>query len=375
LDANGQTIERIDFTTGTSFNISDVEQAIFVQDHWSVLPRLSLDGGIREEYQVRTSTLRFAPRIAAAWTPVPHDPLVVRAGYGIFYDRVPLGVYSFGFRPESIVTSFDPSGIAAPMTRHFANVVDADSGGGFPLVARGTKSGNFAPHSQTWTIGLERGFRRFLHLQTNYQNSNAGGGILLLPDVRHGIDVHVLSGGGRSVYRQLELSAKMTWKGGQQLLFSYVRSKAQGDLNTFSTYINDFPTIPLRSSYYSNTRGDMPNRFIAWGLLNTPWKMRLAPVFEFHTGQPYAIVQPNRNYVGIPYSDQTRFRNYINLDERLSKDITVKSKYTARISLSVLNVLNHFNPLDVHANTADPLMGTFFGHYKRRYRADFELLF
>jgi len=37
----------------------------------------------------------------------------------------------------------------------------------------------------------------------------------------------------------------------------------------------------------------------------------------------------------------------------MSKDIKLLAKYTARLSVSVLNVFNHFNPLDVHANTAD----------------------
>jgi hypothetical protein len=159
------------------------------------------------------------------------------------------------------------------------------------------------------------------------------------------------------------------------MLFSYIRSKARGDSNTFDSYLGDFPAIPVRENHFSNARGDMPSRFIAWGVLNTPWGTRLSPVFEYHTGQPYAVLAANRNYVGIPYNDKTRFRSFVNLDERLSKDVRISPKYAARLSISVLNLLNHFNPLDVHANTADPLLGTFFGHYKRRYRADFELLF
>ncbi len=51
------------------------------------------------------------------------------------------------------------------------------------------------------------------------------------------------------------------------------------------------------------------------------------------------------------------------------------SKYKARISVTGLNLTNHFNSLDVHANIADPQFGILFGHYKRRYRADFDLLF
>src|SRR5438093_661056 len=81
----------------------------FAQDHWTVRPNLAFDGGARIEHQDRTSTVRLAPRIGAAWSPLPHDPMVLRGGFGVFYDRVPLSVYSFGHRPEQIVTVYDSS--------------------------------------------------------------------------------------------------------------------------------------------------------------------------------------------------------------------------------------------------------------------------
>jgi hypothetical protein len=371
-DINGQLLERIEFTPGSSFQKSDTEQSFFVQDHYTIRPNLALDGGGRVEYQARTSTVRLAPRIAGVWNPFPHDPMVFRAGWGVFYDRVPLAVYSFGHRPEHIVTTFDASG---PVQRRFSNMMDFDSGNGFPLVRRGLDRGNFAPYSTTWSAEIERAFGRVLHIRTNYQHSNAGGSILLTPRQTEGKNFYALGAGGRSTYRQLEVTARMSLERGQQLIFSYVRSKAVGDLNIFTTYLGDYPVVPLRPNYYTNTRGDIPNRFLLWGVVNLPWDVRLAPIFEYRTGQPYAIVEARRHYVGIPFSDATRFRNFVTLDERMSKDVRLLTKYKARLSISVLNVLNHFNPLDVHTNTADPQLGVFFGHYKRRYRADFEIVF
>src|SRR5262249_47277097 len=172
--------------------------------------------------QARTSSVRFGPRIATVWTPLPHDPMIVRTGYGVFYDRVPLGIYSFGSHPEQMVTSFDPSGVHAPVMRNFSNVIDTDSSERFPLVARGSASGNFSPHGKTWTAGMERPVGERFHLRINYQHSTSGGGILLTPETRGDSEVHVLSAGGQSIYRQLEITARTSWKGGQQMLFSYV---------------------------------------------------------------------------------------------------------------------------------------------------------
>jgi hypothetical protein len=374
LDSNQQMLERIDFAGGAPFERTDMEAALFAQDHWTVLPSLSIDGGGRIEYQARTSSVRTAPRIAMSWAPFGEGKLIVRSGIGLFYDRVPLSIYSFGHYPSQIVTTYDPAGNTISQTERFSNTMDIDTHP-FPFVGRGSRHGNFAPHSQTWTLELERTVAKSLHVRVNYQHSNSGDEVLLTPRTVDGSGFHALGGGGQSTYRQFEATARVTWKGGQQMMFSYVHSKARGDLNTFNTYLSDFPAVPIQQNRFSNLRGDMPNRFIAWGSINMPWKARLAPIFEYHTGLPYAVLEAGRNYVGIPYGDKTRFRSYVGLDERLSREFAVTKKYKARISATMFNTLNHFNPLDVHANTADPLFGTFFGHYKRRYRGDFELLF
>jgi hypothetical protein len=373
-DLNQQLLERIEFEGGDPFRQSDLEAGFFAQDHWTVRPNLSLDGGVRVEHQHRTSSLRVAPRIAASWTPFGERQLVLRGGFGVFYDRVPLTAYSFDRYPQQIVTTYDPTGETAPSTTRFLNAIDVD-GAQFPLVRRTPQPGNFAPYSQTWTAEAERTVTRLIHIRANYQYSSSGDQILLTPQMAGGNRVLLLEGGGRSIYHQFEVTAKLNWKAGQQMMFSYVRSKAEGDLNTFNTYLGDFPIAKLRPNQFSNLRSDIPDRFLAWGFVNLPWKMRLAPIFEYRSGLPYAILEAHRNYVGVPYSNRTRFRPYVGLDERISKEVRLIRKYKARISASVLNTLNHFNPLDVHANTADPLFGTFFGHYKRRYRADFEILF
>ncbi|HLH31105.1 MAG TPA: hypothetical protein VKY31_07870, partial [Terriglobia bacterium] len=373
-DLNQNPLERIEFASAPPFSKSDYEESAYVQDHWTLMPSLSIDGGGRLEYQARTSSIRIAPRIAVAWTPFREGKFIVRSGYGVFYDRVPLSVYSFGHYPVQTITTYDPSGLTPPQTQQFANTMDADPQK-FAFVHRGTGRGNFTPHSQTWTVEVERTITSNLHFRVNYQHSNSGDQILLSPRTDAGAGVHALGGGGRSTYRQFEATARLTWKGGQQMMFSYVHSKARGDLNTFNTYLTTFPAMPIQINHFSNLRGDIPNRFIAWGIINTPFKTHLAPIFEYRSGLPYAIFAAAQNYIGTPYSDTTRYRSYIGLDERLSKDYRITSKYTARISASVLNTLNHFNPLDVHANVADPMFGTFFGHYKRRYRGDFEILF
>ncbi len=62
----------------------------FVQDHWSVLPSLTLDLGLRYDFErlpagFNEDTNNLSPRVGLAYSPRPR--WVLRAGYGIFYDR------------------------------------------------------------------------------------------------------------------------------------------------------------------------------------------------------------------------------------------------------------------------------------------------
>ena len=373
-DADHLLIQRIEFTGGEPFQIRDTEEALFTQDHWKLLPNLSLDGGGRVEYQTKTHTARLAPRIGFAWNPLREGNTVVRGGFGVFYDRVPLSIYSFSHYPEQMITNYASTGEPVGEPRELPNMTLMELKR-FHLLNSPPRSGNFAPYSKTWTAEVERVVGRNVRVRANYHHSNSAGGILLTPAIVKGNDALVLGGGGRTTYRQMELTANFSLRGGQQLLVSYIHSKARGDLNQFNSYLGDYPFAPIRPNQFSNLRGDVPDRLISWGILNLRWKIRLAPIFEYRTGTPYAVLNAARAYVGLPLSDRTRQRTYVSLDERMLRDFKVSRKYSVRLSVSALNILNHFNALDVHANTGDPQFGTFFGHYKRRYRADFEILY
>jgi hypothetical protein len=158
-----------------------------------------------------------------------------------------------------------------------------------------------------------------------------------------------------------------------QILFSYVRSRASGDLNDFSNFLGSFPLALIRPNLSGNLPGDLPNRFLSWGLFRLPHGVQIAPILEYRNGFPYAVTDGNQNYVGIP--NRNRFPNFLSLDSRFSKDLKVNSKYTVRLSLVSYNLTNHFNPCTIHSNIADQAFGEFFGTRGRRFTADFDVLF
>jgi Carboxypeptidase regulatory-like domain len=372
-DTQGLLVKRIDWVGGHPFNRSDLEIAFFGQDHWVINSRLAMDVGTRFEEQNITETVRVAPRIGLAWTPFTNLQTTIRGGFGLFYDRVPLSVFAFYRYPQQVITTFGPDGQIIDGPRRFFNITDRAESKRFPFVYSGNNAGNFAPYSETWNVEIEHPFSTILRVRANYLQSNSYGVVIFTPKVVQDRDALVLGGGGKSGYRQLELTARLSLKDNQQLFFSYVHSRSRGDLNEFNNYLGNFPFPLVRPNTFTNLSGDLPNRFLAWGLVRLPWKMHIAPMVEWRNGFPYASTDVSQNYVGVP--NQTRFRNFLSLDSRVSKDFKVNDKYSLRFSMSGFNITNHFNPLQVHANIEDPAYGVFFGNHKRRFRLDFDVIF
>jgi hypothetical protein len=75
-------------SVGTSYAV--ISYGMFLQDHWSVTPRLTVDLGVRYDFEhlpriFRQDANNVSPRLGLAYQVAPG--WVLRAGYGIFFDR------------------------------------------------------------------------------------------------------------------------------------------------------------------------------------------------------------------------------------------------------------------------------------------------
>ena len=374
-DMAGRLLERITYTPGAPFSLSDFEYSVFVQDHWILTPKFAVDLGVRSESQEVSDVVRLAPRVGIAWSPVPERGTTIHAGFGWFYDRVPLNVYAFHNFPDQIITTYGPNGEILSGPDLYANTLGRALER-FGLVFGKPADGNFSPRSATWSVQLEQPITKLVKLRAGYLQNDSDGLVLLFPvppDPVTNIGAHLLSGAGEARYRQFETTARLRLNEGRQLFFSYVRSSGRGDLNDFGNYLGSFPVPILRPNEFGNLPSDLPNRFLTWGLVQLPQKFRIAPVVEYRNGFPYFVTDAMQNYVGVP--NEKRFPNFFSVDARVSKDFQVNPKYAVRLSLSSFNLTNHFNPEAFHRNIADPAYGLFFGHRGRRFTADFDVLF
>lgn len=375
MNVDNALLERFTFTGGAPFRNWDTEYAAFAQDHWTVSSRLAVDLGFREESQAVSESLRMAPRVGLSWSPFAHAGTVVRAGAGVFYDQVPLSVYSYGNYPNETVTQYDAAGQVSAGPFFYENglgTVSAKS----RFVFNELQPGNFSPRATTGSIRIEQPVREWLRFRLGYMQSESTGLIVLnsaAPDPATNIGVRLLSAGGEARYAQFEATARVQLDKERQVYFSYVRSHARGDLNSFADYLGSFPSPIVHMNQIATLPGDLPNRFLVWGAVKLPYGFRIAPLFEYRTGFPYSAVDTLQHYVGVPNS--YRFPDFVSIDSRFSKDIPVSPKYTVRFSISAYNLTSHFNPEAVHWNIDDPAYGLFFGQRGRRYTADFDVLF
>ena len=373
-DASGYLLQQINFSGAGAFDLADMEPAAFAQDHWVLNSHLAIDAGLRLEAQTITYTTRAAPRIGFEWTP-DVGKTVVRGGIGVFYDSVPLDVYAFNSYPEQTITTYNSTGVPVGPPVEYINLTAQAAQSHFPFIDSAQKSGNFAPYSVAWNVAFERAVNRFLLLRVKYLQSHEQDMITLQPEVVQNQNAFVLGASGWARTRQAEFTARIGAASNRRFFFSYVRQYAYGDISDANSYLGNYPFPVVRESLIASLPSEIPNRFLLWGSYAFPRKILLMPHVEFRNGFPYQPTNEFQQYLDAGYGPQYRFPRYFSLDLRVSKDIQVDSKHAVRLSGTVRNLTDHFNPLEVHSNIADPQYGVFFGNYDRRAVLDFDVLF
>lgn len=351
----GYPIERIAFGAPTRFSVDQNETAWFVGDQWKPVERVAVDFGLRFDRDSITDSTHGAPRGGISLALTRDRRTLLKAGGGLFYDRVPLNIPAFPAFPARTVLALGPRGEVLNSTS-YANAIFG------PLRN---------PRSTTWSVELDRQVLDKLALRVAYQNRTTRDGVVVSP-----ADPWLaVSNGGRDSYREFQITGAYQVRR-HTVNASYVRSRAFGDLNDFNQFFGNDPVAVIRPNARGRLPFDAPNRVLIWGEIAAPKKITVVPVFDVHTGFPYSNQNQYREYVGPRNID--RYPRFASLDLQVTRDFRLPRfgrNRKAKVGFSVFNVLNRFNPRDVQSNLDSYRYGSFFDSAGRSLRGKFVLGF
>jgi hypothetical protein len=290
-------------------NASRFDIGVFAGDDWRLRPNLTLNLGIRFESQTNINDhFDPAPRIGLAWAPgaAANKPgkTVLRAGFGIFYDR---------FKLENTIASLRYNGIVQqqyvitnpdfyPNVPTAAGLQSGAPQSGAPQSVQEVDSHLQSPYLMQSALTIERQLPKSTTLAVTYTNAHALH-VLRSQDINAPLP-GTYSGPGTGVYPYPAQGPifLMTSNGlyNQNQLSVNVNSKINAAVSMYATYVlakamsnSDGLTFPANPYSFAGEYGpantDVRHRVVFGGSINTKWNLRFNPLVTYLTGAPFNI--------------------------------------------------------------------------------------
>jgi hypothetical protein len=336
-DAAGMLVRRISFGAPTAIVAEGRTFGLALRDLWRASERLEIDAGLRSDWSTLGGSAPSA-RVGFRYAAGASGATVIKGGVGEFVGTVPLSVPAFADYPSRFDQQAATAADGVPET---AVLRPAASPLALPraLAANVRVEQEIAPG---WDAALGVTLREESHLAT--LGVSAAESTLLV------------SSTGQSTYRSAEATVRRTWGEGDQVLVSYTRSLARGEINDFSSLFARGDVEVLQPGGTTRLATDAPHRLLAWGTFTLPAGFSISPAVDWHSGFPYSVVDAQQTYFGGP--NTRSYPAFFSLDVVLYKSLTIARK-RVKMNVQVFNVTNHFNPRDVFNTLGGPQFGTF----------------
>ena len=372
-------------------SLNQFDFSFYALDDFRMRPNLMLSAGLRYESQTNLGDRRnLAPRVGIAWGFAPKT--LLRAGLGIFYDRVGESLTLDALRRDGIHQQ--QFVVASPDFYPLIPSPEQLAANRLAQIIRKIDSSMQAPELAQIGIGLERQLPKNVVVALNYlhtrgwhnlrsRNINAplpGSGFTPYAG-SPAIYLYEASG----TFRQNQLIASLNARVSPKLTItgSYAWGHANSDTDGPGTFPAD--SYNLRPEY-GRAGFDIQHRVQMNGSITAPWGLRLSPFLVAMSGRPYNITVGRDLNGDTLYMDRPSVmggqsiipRNsgqgpgQISLNLRLAKTFTLGESAESRkqqgkkdgrdpmeltCSASARNILNHPNLASPVGNLSSPSFG------------------
>jgi len=350
---NGTLSQRTTFAGSGELARSRFALQGYAQDSWTATPRLTVQYGARYDDDSITGSLNLAPRASFTAVASADGRTVVRGGVGVFYNPIALNVASFEQRQTRVVTQFADDGLT-PV-------------GSAVVMPNIVWTGLRTPRSVNSNVEVDREWVKNLFVRVGYQQRENRFDSVVDPIVLiDGTTATVLRTDGSSRYREGQVSARYQFHGADQIVGSYTRSSAFGNLNDFNGFFGNIENPVIRPDARGPLPWDAPNRVLFWSSISLPRGFAVFPVLDVRTGFPLSNVDGDRNFVG-PRNEVGRYPSFVSLDTQVTKKLRLFN-HNATIGLKIFNITDRFNPRDYQGNLASQNFGDFNNSVGRTFR-------
>lgn len=356
---------------------------MFVQDEWRVRPELTINAGLRYDLQflpdpIETDTDNLAPRLGVVYAPGDRKT-VIRASYGLYYDRIPLRATSNALQRDGtkfLVVQLSPTQPGAPV---FPNVLTLQPSTlpTKPNITRidpnidvsYSQQANFQierelPGNAVISVGYlnVRALHLILSRNVNVPTVPVSAGIPNLgrPDPNWG-NISRFESSGKSNYDGMVVSFNKRASQWANVRVSYTLSKTIDDAGNF------FFSTPQDNFNVRDERGlsdnDQRHRLVVSGSLEAPQQgntngfsralrgFQFGYIFTYASRLPFNVLlgtdrnldtNNNDRPLGVGRNTGPGF-DYASLDLRVSRRIRLTERVNLQLLAEGFNVLNRAN--------------------------------
>ena len=352
LGSTGAVIERVTFTRPSSYSVHQNEAALYVSDEWNPFRRLTITYGLRSDTDSVTEATHVSPRAGVILALTNDGKTLLKAGGGIFYDRIPLMAPGFESLPVRTVSLLGSDGQLTSSASYVNRIT-------------GTLQN---PRSTAWNVALERQVTSSFTVRVGFEDRNTARSFVINPYTIGNSGVIALSNAGSDSYHEFQVTGRYT-NTRFTINGSYVHSRAYGNLNDPWLFFGNYPQVVIQPDASGRLSYDAPNRVLLWGDVQGPWKLTITPVWDMHTGFPYSVQNEYREYIGPRNTD--RFPWFSSTDLQVTRPFGVHvgdRNIRMRAGFAIFNLLNHDNPRDVQAIVNSGNFRDFYNPAWREYR-------